>query len=609
MATSGQTIKKFLDDNYWLTFDWSLTSQDAVNNTSTIYWTLSLTTGSSASIYQPTANSSYSVSIEGSTVSSGKINATASAGSTIQLASGNVTVTHSDDGTKSFNSQFTFDPANTAGFSYGGVNHTNIDTVTGSGTYSLPTIVWYATVTSGEQFTDEDSPTITYINPVGSSATSLQACISLTGGTDDIAYRDIPKDGSSYTFEFTTADKNWMWARLDEGITTVTMYYRIKTVFNGTTYWSPPYTTRLTLVNYKPYLSPQIYDTNSRTIALTGNKNILVQYASNAYYNLSAVARKGSTLNTIWIENGGKKQYTQTGTFEAVTSNEFNSYAKDSRGYQTTNYQQFTQNDGYWIPYVPLTCAIKNDPLTAEGDLTINISGKYWQGYFGARYNELTFQAHYAEGGSDVFADSDEITLTTVNVDENHNYTYALKLSGLDYKKQYRIYVTAGDAINLINSSTIVVAAGEPLFDWSKEDFAFHIPVAFNAGYTAPQTVLWEGALHMNGNQSVDLTDKEISKQSNGIILVFSLYRNDYAENASIHSFFISKKEIELFYSGKYSFWLTINNNLSTVGCKYLTISDNKIEGDASNTSTGTASGSGITFNNSMFVLRYVIGV
>lgn len=606
MATSGQTTKKFVNDKFSLTFAWSVVSQDAINNTSTISWTLKLSMDSDAYISYDANSSKWSATVNGSVYNgSGSIQCTA--GSTLTLLTGSNTITHNDDGSKTFNVSFLLNPHTVAGFNYTGGGSSNIADITGNATYTLPTITLQATILSGENFTDESSPTITYTNPVGTAATSLQACISLTGGTDDIAYRDIPKDGTSYTFTFGSADKNWMWKRLDEGLTSVTMYYRIRTVYDGVTYWSAPYTTKLTLVNYKPTLVPQIYDTNQKTIALTGNRNRLVRYASNAYYTLNAVARKGSTLDAIGISNGGQTQHTQTGTFEAVSSNEFDSYAKDNRGYQTTNYQQFTQNDGYWIPYIPLTCAIKNDPLTAEGYLNVHISGKYWEGYFGAAYNSLSIQYFYSENNGSFVASSKRTVTPTV--DEDGNYTYTLNVSGLNYKSQYRIYVVAYDAINSVTSSTIVVAAGEPIFDWSKNDFQFYIPVGLNAGYNAPQTVLWEGALHMNASQSIDLTGKEISKQSNGILLVFSLYRNNAAENASIHSFFISKKVVELFYSGKYPFWMTINNNLSVVGCKYLTISDNKIEGDASNTASGTANGSSITFNNSNFVLRYVIGV
>jgi hypothetical protein len=48
-------------------------------------------------------------------------------------------------------------------------------------------------------------------------------------------------------------------------------------------------------------------------------------------------------------------------------------------------------------------------------------------------------------------------------------------------------------------------------------------------------------------------------------------------------------------------------SKFEAVSAKYLKISDTSIAGDAANNATGT--GSGVTFNNGQFALRYVIGV
>ena len=110
----------------------------------------------------------------------------------------------------------------------------------------------------------------------------------------------------------------------------------------------------------------------------------------------------------------------------------------------------------------------------------------------------------------------------------------------------------------------------------------------------------------MDANQVATLSEP-ISQQINGIVLVFSSYKDGYAENVSLHSFFVSKKEVELMPNAPHTFFLMINSSFSVVGAKYLYIADNAITGDATNAQDG--SNNGFTYKNRSFVLRYVIGV
>jgi len=118
--------------------------------------------------------------------------------------------------------------------------------------------------------------------------------------------------------------------------------------------------------------------------------------------------------------------------------------------------------------------------------------------------------------------------------------------------------------------------------------------------------VLWSGTLHMNANQSITLSEA-ISSQPNGVVLVFSLYRNGSAENVSINTAFISKYQVAALSGAPHTFLMAVNAGFSIIGAKYLYIDDTTISGHEGNTQNGT--NSGITFNNSNYVLRYVIGV
>lgn len=121
------------------------------------------------------------------------------------------------------------------------------------------------------------------------------------------------------------------------------------------------------------------------------------------------------------------------------------------------------------------------------------------------------------------------------------------------------------------------------------------------------QPVLWSGKSQMDASQVAMFTSKA-SEQTNGIVLVFSQHDADgNAADYNHQSFFIPKKLIEL-QSGKGSQFPMFSQGFGYACCKYLYIYDNKIRGNANNTASGTAS-SGVQFDNSLYVLKYVIGV
>lgn len=120
------------------------------------------------------------------------------------------------------------------------------------------------------------------------------------------------------------------------------------------------------------------------------------------------------------------------------------------------------------------------------------------------------------------------------------------------------------------------------------------------------QKVLWSGTMYMTAGHQADL-DEPVSLQDSGIVLVFSTYQNGAAVDANFNFFFVPKQFIGM-WSG-YGCAFQMNTvNFSTMAAKYLYIHDTYIKGNENNNLSGTAT-SGITFNNAMYVLRYVLGV
>ena len=259
------------------------------NNTSTINWTL-YSEGGSTNYYStgPTT-----VNINGVQVyyTSRKGYNTKVFPAAKGSVSGSLTVAHNSDGKKSISVSLS-----TAIYT--------ATVTTNSGTWTLDNIPRYATITSAPNFTDIQNPTIQYNNQAGNNATSLQACISLTGSNDDIVYRDIPLTGTSYTFNLTEAERNVL-RQATTTSNTRTIYFYVKTVISGNTFYQNKAVT-FTVVNANPTFNVAYLDTNATTTAITGNNQQIIQNRSILQINITnATALKYATLESASVNING----------------------------------------------------------------------------------------------------------------------------------------------------------------------------------------------------------------------------------------------------------------------------------------------------------------
>lgn len=358
---------------------------------------------------------------------------------------------------------------------------------TASGTWNLDSIPRQATLTAAPNFNDEENPTITYTNPAGTSVTSLQACIAnSTGGVVYVPYRDISKTGTSYTFSLTSAERQTLQNAASTSNTLSVRFY-IKTVVGGSTLYSSLAKT-LTIKDGSVIIAPSVVDVNTATVALTGDKNKLIKYFSNASCTLGAQARKGATLTGQSIKNGANTISAASGTFNAVESGKFVFSATDSR--QNTVEQTVTKT---LIEYVKLTCNISEAAPDASGKLTFKVNGNYFSGSFGTSNNSLTVQYRYkVAGGSYGSWQSMSASVS------GSSYTATVNITGLDYKTNYVFEARATDKLTTINSEVKQVKT-LPVFDWSKDDFAFNVPVSIE-GDTITDFVIEQGTTSMGSN-------------------------------------------------------------------------------------------------------------
>lgn len=295
---SGTYLLSLVHSSSTVTFqgklEWTSTSNGTVANTSNVVVKLYARKQNSTTATSGMHWKGY-ITIDGTKTSydTGSISVL---NSWVLISQASKTVTHNSDGTKSIG---------IAGSVTGPKNTTlGDDTSSGSTTITLDTIPRQASISSAPNFTDIQNPTITYSNPAGNSVSSLQACISLTGSSSDIAYRDISKTGTSYTFNLTEAERNVL-RQATTTSNTRTVYFYVKTVISGTTFYSNKAVT-FSIVNANPTFNVAYLDTNSTTTNITGNNQLIIQNNSTLQINITnATALKYATLSSASVNVNG----------------------------------------------------------------------------------------------------------------------------------------------------------------------------------------------------------------------------------------------------------------------------------------------------------------
>ena len=370
MASSGSfNTSSYGSGNYnrYLNFSWSVQSQSVANNTTTISYTLKGAGGNTTS-YQMSGN--FKLVIDGQNVyETGQNDRIQLKNGTI-LKTGTLTMTHDNAGNRSFSAS-----------AVGAIN-TYARNVSGSGSWSLPTIARGATVTSAPNFDDTANPTIQYTNPAGDNVTTLQACIASTDAqTIYVQYRDISKTGTSYTFNLTEAERNVLRAATPNSNTLNVKFY-IKTIIGGTTLYSSLQKT-MTIVNANPTFSAAYADTNSTVTAITGNNQQIVRNQSTLRVSVTSLsAKKSATISSVTCTlNGTTYNGTISGTsctFNIGTLNIANDTTAtvkvtDSRGNSTS--KDLTIQILDWVLPTAITTMQRENNFYS--DTTINVDGSY----------------------------------------------------------------------------------------------------------------------------------------------------------------------------------------------------------------------------------------
>ncbi len=448
MASSGSFNTNGYSSRY-LTFSWSISSQNIANNQTTINWTLKGAGGATNNWFK---SGNFQVVIDGAIVYSSATRINLYNGTTV--ASGSYTLTHDGAGNKSFSASAQ------AGIYTVAVN------CSGSGSWALPQIPRQATATGGTDFNDTQNPTVYYSNPAGNNVTTLQAYIENASGTVQyVSPRNISKTGSSYTFPLTEAERNTLRSAIPNS-NSMQVRLVIYTVIGGNQFWSWQ-TKTMSIVNANPTIGGVSYqDTNSATTSITGNNQVIIQNNSTLQFNFSTLsAKKYATLKTVAVTiNGVTKSANLSGSSASSSTINFGTInvaqninasivITDSRGNKST-YSKTITVWAWSVPSAIITCQRENNYYS---ETNINVNADYSS--LDSK-NQLTIQYQYKKTTDSSYSAlqtlQDNVT-TTFIIDNEYAWNIKVIVSDLLGSTTYNLFVDKGIPIvyfDRLNNST-----------------------------------------------------------------------------------------------------------------------------------------------------------
>lgn len=661
MATSGSFSTNSYDGRYY-TVSWTA-SQDVINNSSTISWTLSCA-GGAKSWY---AERTLIVTGAGSTLYSKSARVERYAGN---IASGSFYINHDTEGN--------------ANFSMGIQAAVYVSTVncTGSSTFSLTQIPRKSTLSVGNG-TLNTAQTLS----VTRKSTSFTHTITATCGS---ASTTICTNSSSTSISFTPPIG---WASQNTTGTTVSVKYTITTYSGNTSIGSNIYTVTCSIPSsVKPTCSLTLSDPTGYLDTYGGyvktKSTLKVVIGTTTSYG-SAIASYSTTANGSTYT---ASSFT-TGALKSSGTMTVNAEVTDNRGRSDTASSSISVLD-YKSPTVS---SIKVKRCDSDG--TENSQGEYAHVTFNGSVTSLnskntatyvlkykkTSESSYTSvtlsdyansysvsNGTYIFAaDSGSSYNITVQITDNFetsstNTTVSTAAtimnwlaSGLGmaigkvaeianafevaWASRFRENVCVGEKDGYLDGKPGVYVCKEGYLHIQRDtyDGAYYPYIGFlidsestrmnaliryyspndtlqflnasqyqfdnnviinNIKFTGNYKVLWSGSLLMTSYDTANLSESVLS-QPNGIVLVWSFYDNGATYDGNFAYVFVSKFHATSFNGRGVS---CSSINLDYHMSKYVYVSNTAIKGYTTN---DTVTVGGVTITNSHFVLRYVLGV
>ena len=356
----------------------------------------------------------------------------------------------------------------------------------------------YAKLSSVPNVSIGESQKITWTNP-NSASISLKLC--KTDNSQIINYGTVT--GTSKTV---TPTASTIYA-LTPNSNTYKARYILTTTQNSKTYTSTKDFT-FTVTNSNPTFSNFTYiDSNSTTVALTGNNQHLINKHSSVRATIStankAVAKNSATMKTYRLTVGNKTKDTNYSSSAAVnievtniTSSTVTVYAIDSRNNSTSKNISATK----FINYDDIN--VKNITLTrSDGGVgqkvTLTYNGYIWNSNFGTKKNSIkSIKYQYKKSNSSTWI-TGKTTLNPTLSGNNYSQTIEIQgdLAGEGFSREsaFDFRITVSDELSTA-TKTVVMTSGIPLLAYARNGIAILMPYDNSI----------DAALQVSGNVKAD---------------------------------------------------------------------------------------------------------
>ncbi len=432
MALSGTISGSYR--GYTLQTLWTAT-QNVAGNYSDITATHRLVCASTYALYISTRTNT--CTIDGTTKNFTSPAISTAGGQTITLGTTTQRVYHNADGTKSFTIKTVFNmQADIVG--------TWVSAITATGSVTLDKIPRQATITSANNFNDEQNPSMTYSNAGSFSMTAY-----IQYGSTKITKSIGSSTSGTVTFSLTEAQRNAM-RNATPNSATMSVIYGLQTNISGTTYTSTA-TRTMTIVNANPSAVTLSYsDTNETTVAITGNNQRIIQNKSILTAQIGAsTAKKGAsivsystTINGVTVTGNGARTL---GTVNLSSNGTLTTTVTDSRGF--TAKTSVTVTIDAWQNPSAMVSLYRINNFETSSRLTVDANYSSLNGH-----NSITCE--YATKRSDASTWSSWTSITnntetTVNLDNLYGWTVQVRIKDLlsDY---VTYYATIGKGIPIM---------------------------------------------------------------------------------------------------------------------------------------------------------------
>lgn len=585
MATSGSVSTSKYDGRYY-TVSWTAT-QSATDNTSTVKWTLKAVGGNSGWYAERTLK----VVLGGATVYSKTTRVQRYAGT---IASGSKVINHDTNGDASFS------------ISIQAAVYVSTVNCTGSKSFTLTNIPRASVLSVGAGFLGtKQTVTITRYS------SSFRHNLVASCGGNVVSILDDRGATSGTTSKTWTPPLSWAAANTTGTVVTVTfslLTYNSSGTKIGASYKTVTYGIPASV---KPSCSLSVTDATGNLDKyggyIKGYSKFAVTVTPKLAYN-SAIASYSAKANGATYT---KASFT-TGVLTSTGTVTISATVKDKRGRSSDTTSKSVTVLAYSAPKVSKLTVGRCDK-----DGTTNEKGSYVKVTFSGTVtslnskNSATYTLKYKKSTATSYT-----TVAMTDYKNKYSVSNASYIFAADTGSSYDVQLVITDDFKTTTRTTSASTAftlmhfskggtGLGIGKVAEEEnlLDIGIPVKFAEGIVS--NLLWSGVLYMTSGHTAELS-QPVSKQANGIVLVFSAYADGKAENYHFETKFIPKYMVSK-HSGFGCDLIFATSQFGVIGAKYLYISDSQIGGHDDNNKTGTASG--VTYNNAHWVLRYVIGV